>query len=339
MRRVQIAATVRQFGDPNQLLVSTLPMPEPRAGEIVVEVEAASVNPIDVRRRAGYGRRLLSLLGAGRLPLVLGNDFVGTVSAVGHGVKELREGDAVYGAIPPSSRGTHATHVALKATHAAPRPAALDASMLAALPYNYLTVIRAFAGAGITRRSVSGREVLVHGATGGLGRIAVILLRALGASVTATGGRNGAVPRQLSGRRSPPLAALPRRFAATLNFASWDDEPALLRLLAGDAVGHATTVHPMLGLLDSAGLARGGFVALQARRRMKALAPTGARYAWTVFRPDRDALSLLGESTAMLLPPLVKNYRLDQIAEAHRHVERRDAGRAVVLPQQPITLS
>ena len=314
-------------------------MPEPRAGEIVVAVEAASVNPIDVRRRAGYGRRLLSLLGAGRLPLVLGNDFVGKVSAVGRGVRELREGDAVYGAIPPSSRGTHATHVALRAMHAAPRPAALDASVLAALPYNYLTVIRAFVGAGIARQSISGREVLVHGATGGLGRIAVTLLRALGASVTASGARNAGAATQLSGGRSPPLAALPRHFAATLNFASWDDEPALLRLLARDAVGHATTVHPMLGLLDSAGLARGGFAALQARRRMKARAPAGARYAWTVFRPDRDALSLLGESAGLLLPPHVETYRLDQIAEAHRHVERRDAGRVVVLPRQPNTLS
>lgn len=326
MRPRHWAAMSREFGGPGQLAVGTLPMPEPRAGEIVVEVEAASVNPIDVRRRAGYGRRMLSLVGAARLPLVLGNDFVGSVCAVGRGVNGVREGDAVFGAIPPSSRGTHATHVALKATHAAPRPATLDPGVLAALPYNYLTVLRAFDGAGIMRSSVSGREVLVHGATGGLGRIAVALLNALGARVSVTG-------------RSVPLAALPPHFAATLNFASWDDEPALLRLLGANAVGHATTVHPMLGLVDSAGLARGGFAALRAKRRMAALAPPGARYAWTVFRPDRDALSLLGESAAMLLPPLVKTFRLDQIAQAHLHVERREAGRAVVLPQQMINLS
>ncbi|NNG22982.1 quinone oxidoreductase family protein [Telluria aromaticivorans] len=339
MSRSSFAATIGQFGGPSQLAVGALPRPQARAGEIVVEVEAASVNPIDVRRRAGYGRRLMSLLGAARLPLVLGNDFVGKVAAVGRGVSGLREGDAVFGAIPPSSRGTHATHVALKAVHAALRPPAIEAATLAALPYNYLTVMRAFEGAGITPRNAAGREVLVHGATGGLGRIAVALLQQMGARITASGGRRSAGPGQLFDQRSPPLAALAPHFAATLNFASWDDEPALLRLLAEDAIGHATTVHPMLGLLDSAGVVRGGLAALRAKRRMAALAPPGARYAWSVFRPDPAALSALAGSAATLLPALVETFRLDQVAEAHRHVERRDPGRAILLPQEHIDLN
>jgi NADPH:quinone reductase-like Zn-dependent oxidoreductase len=57
----------------------------PAPDEIEIAVEAASVNPIDVRRAEGYGRRLLSLLGASRFPMVLGNDFVGTVVTVGRG--------------------------------------------------------------------------------------------------------------------------------------------------------------------------------------------------------------------------------------------------------------
>ena len=57
--------------------------PKPAAGEIEVAVAAASVNPIDVQRAQGYGRRLLSLVGAGRFPMVLGNDFAGTVTALG----------------------------------------------------------------------------------------------------------------------------------------------------------------------------------------------------------------------------------------------------------------
>ena len=182
------AIIVPQFGDATQLSVYQLPRRSPGRGEIEVRVDAASVNPIDVRRRSGYGRRLFSLLGAARLPLVLGNDFAGIVTAVGPGVKSLREGDAVFGAKPASSCGTHAAYAVVRAEHAQLQPAAISAATLATLPYNFLTVSRAIADAGITSANIRGRKVLVHGATGGLGMIAVWLLNDWGAQVTAVGG-------------------------------------------------------------------------------------------------------------------------------------------------------
>jgi reticulon-4-interacting protein 1, mitochondrial len=87
-----------------------------RAGALVqmkseIAVEAASVNPIDVRRAAGYGRRLLSLMGASRFPMTVGNDFAGVVAAVGSGrASGFAIGERVYGAKPPSRDGTHASH-------------------------------------------------------------------------------------------------------------------------------------------------------------------------------------------------------------------------------------
>jgi reticulon-4-interacting protein 1, mitochondrial len=78
---------------------------KPAAGEIEVAVAAASVNPIDVRRAQGYGRRLLSLVGAGRFPMVLGNDFAGMVTALGDNVDAFKIGDRVYGVKPPSAEG------------------------------------------------------------------------------------------------------------------------------------------------------------------------------------------------------------------------------------------
>lgn len=82
------------------LEIQQLPRQEPGPDEIEIAVEAASVNPIDVRRSEGYGRRLLSSLDAARFPLVLGNDFGGSVSAVGARVSALRIGDRVYGVKP-----------------------------------------------------------------------------------------------------------------------------------------------------------------------------------------------------------------------------------------------
>ena len=333
------AAVIDRFGDAGQLQLRELPLPRPGRGQIVVRVEAASVNPIDVRRRAGYGRGLLSLLGAARLPLVLGNDFAGSVCAVGSGVRDWREGDAVFGAKPPDSRGSHASHVVVDARHAIRQPPGIQAVHLAALPYNFLTVWRALAGAGITPCTASGRRVLVHGASGGLGLIALRVLNFMGAQVTAVAGAAGleacrrAGAHEVLDRHATPLSALPAGYAATLNFANWDDEAALSGLLTAGALGHAGTVHPLLGQVDRHGLAGGLARAWLQRRRMAARLPSGARYAWTVFRPCELALRRLAELAPLLdVPGTIVSYPLVQADLAHRHVERREPGRVVLLP-------
>jgi NADPH:quinone reductase-like Zn-dependent oxidoreductase len=334
-----LAAAIDQFGDADQVRLRELPQPQAGRGEIVVRVEAASVNPIDTRRRAGYGRRLFSLMGAARMPLVLGNDFAGTVCAVGRDVTAFREGDAVFGAKPPSSQGSHATHVVVDARLALRQPPGLTAGHLAALPYNFLTVSRALAGAGITRDTIDGRRVLVHGASGGLGLIALRLLHGMGARVTAVaGGAHGqaclqAGAESVVNRHAIPLRALPREYVATLNFASWEDDATMLRLHAPGSLGHATTVHPLLGQLDHHGLIRGLAASWLTKRSMSAQMPRGARYAWTVFRPAPAALASLAECAPLLsLPLALVSYPLAQAAQAHRHVEQRQAGRAILLP-------
>ncbi|CAG2155129.1 hypothetical protein LMG31506_05292 [Cupriavidus yeoncheonensis] len=334
-------AAIDGFGEDFALQVRPMSKRKPSNGEVVVKVEAAAVNPIDVRRRGGYGRRIFSLMGATRMPLVLGNDFAGIVCAVGAGVNGLREGDAVFGAKPPSSEGTHATHVMVRADHVALSPSSIPADALATLPYNFQTVARAFADAGISRDTVRERPVLVYGATGGLGQIAVRLLYLLGAKVTAVGAKNGlqacfdAGAAEVVDRHAQSLASLPRHFAATLNFANWDDEAKLLHLLSPDAVGHATTVHPLLGNFDRLGLIAGGVASFAGKRAKRALIPHGARYGWTTFRSSSAVLESLTTCAASLRPLCVKTFPLSQVEQAYLHVARREPGRAVLLPQQP----
>jgi reticulon-4-interacting protein 1, mitochondrial len=245
------------------LQIQQLPRQVPGPDEVEIAVEAAPVNPFDVRRSEGYGRRLLSLLGAARFPLVLGNDFAGTVSAVGTRVSSLRKGDRVYGVKPPSAAGTHACHVVVKAAHTLPAPASRDLQEVAALPYSFTTMWLAVHGAGLTRQNAPGRRVLVHGAAGGLGTLALQMLSAWGASVTAiakpvafdTCRRSGAV--SFVDAATKPFSSLARSFDATLNFATWGDDFALLGCLAEGALGHATTVHPMLQNFDEYGWADG----------------------------------------------------------------------------------
>ena len=274
---------------------------KPAAGEIEVAVAAASVNPIDVRRAQGYGRRLLSLVGAGRFPMVLGNDFAGTVTALGDNVDAFRIGDRVYGAKPPSAEGTHASHVLVKAAHVLPARAGQDLQALAALPYSFVTMWLAVRGAGLTRQNAAGKRVLIHGAAGGLGTLALQMMSAWGASVTAVARppdfaaclEAGALEVVDSG--SKPLATLSRSFDATLNFAAWEDDLALIGALRDGALGHATTVHPLLANFDELGWVRGALKTLSDKRRHRAALPKNGRYAWTVFKPEAPALQELRE--------------------------------------------
>ena len=117
------------------------------------------MNPIDVRRAAGYGRRLLSFMGASRFPMALGNDFAGVVIAVGSGrASAFAIGERVYGVKPASKDGTHASHVLAEAATACKAPANRELQDLAALPYSFVTMWLAAAGAGITRQNAEGKD-------------------------------------------------------------------------------------------------------------------------------------------------------------------------------------
>jgi NADPH:quinone reductase-like Zn-dependent oxidoreductase len=312
----------------------------PAADEIEVAVAAAAVNPIDVRRAEGYGRRLLSLLGAGRFPLVLGNDLAGVVSAVGSGVARFKVGDRVYGAKPASAEGSHASHVRIKAAQVLPAPEGRDLHSLAALPYSFVTMWLAVRGAGLAPDNASGRKVLVHGAAGGLGTLAIQMLSAWGASCTAIAREAKREACLVAGaeevveRADELFASLARTFDATFNFATWDDDLALLGCLREGALGHATTVHPMLGNFDRLGWVGGAFKTVSEKRARRHALPKGtANYAWTLFKPERAALADLGKLVEMNRVSLPVGLRrpLTEAAEAFNHVRERRTGRALLL--------
>ena len=323
------------------LEVRQVPRRNPAADEVEIAVEAASVNPIDVRRAEGYGRRLLSLLGASKFPMVLGNDFAGTVATSGAKVSAFKPGDRVYGLKPTSADGTHASHVVVKAAYVLHAPAGGDLQALAVLPYGFVTMWRAVRGAGLTRENAAGKKVLVHGAAGGLGTLALQMLSGWGAKITAIArppalaGCLQAGATEVADGTKQPLASLGRVFDATLNFATWDDDLALVRCLRVGALGHATTVHPMLGNLDRYGWVRGALKSLAEKKSHRAELPTGAaNYAWTLFRPDGNALSELAQLVEQrrLNLPIGPRSPLTQAEIPFDHVRNGRPGRALLTP-------
>ncbi len=323
------------------LEVRQVPRRNPAADEVEIAIEAASVNPIDVRRAEGYGRRLLSVLGAGKFPMVLGNDFAGTVGTTGAKVSAIKPGERVYGLKPTSADGTHATHVVVKAAFVLPAPAGQDLQALAAIPYSFVTMWLAVRGAGLTRENAAGKNVLVHGAAGGLGTLALQMLSAWGAKITAVarpptlaGCLQAGATEVIDGSKTP-LGSLGRTFDATLNFATWDDDLALVRCLRDGALGHATTVHPMLSNFDRYGWVRGALRSMSEKKSHRAALPKGTRnYAWTLFRPNGEALSELAQLVAQqrLSLPIGIFKSLPEAVEAFDHVRKGRPGRSLLTP-------
>jgi NADPH:quinone reductase-like Zn-dependent oxidoreductase len=176
------AFVATRFGGPEVMGLASLPEPEAGPGEVVVEVRASSVNPVDWMMRGGF-------FGPGsvaRFPRALGVDFAGTIHAVGKGVSTLRPGAAVYGiASPlPGGQGAHAERLAVPASCVHPIPRGLGFEEAAVLPTAALTVLDAFWRSG----SVLGKRVLVTGACSGIGPLALQIASARGARVTAVCG-------------------------------------------------------------------------------------------------------------------------------------------------------
>jgi NADPH:quinone reductase-like Zn-dependent oxidoreductase len=199
-----------------------VPQPEPAPGEVLVDVEAASVNGFDLAVAAGYVWDMLPH----EFPVVLGRDLVGTVTAVGEGVEGIRVGDRVAGAIPGmdlgARTGSFAEQVALPGTAVTRVPAGVSVEDAAVVGLAGVAAHDAVDALGLQ----DGQSVLVSGATGGVGSIAIQLATAAGATVIATArpGQEDDYVRSLGA-------------AHTVDYTG--DVPAAVREIAPDGVDHA----------------------------------------------------------------------------------------------------
>jgi NADPH:quinone reductase-like Zn-dependent oxidoreductase len=329
---------------PPRLAVRTVEMPRPGAGEVLVRVHASSVNPIDVKRAAGYGQRLLALKGAARFPLVLGNDLAGVIDAIGAGVTRFAPGQAVFGLLGTGrAGGAHASHLVVPQDLLLAAPDDADPNALAVLPYSFTTMWLALRSSGLVVGNARGARVLINGATGGLGRLAMQVLQPWGSRITAICGRGQRqtgldLGAELAVEHGPGcIPSLPEDFDVVLNFASWDDDALLAARLGPRAIGQATTVHPLLANFDRLGWLGGAWASRHDWRRVRSIiaarAPK-ASYAWTIYKPDPEAIAALGEGVRArrLVLPIGIAVPLANAIAAFDHVSAGRPGRAVLLP-------
>jgi NADPH:quinone reductase-like Zn-dependent oxidoreductase len=175
------AVALDKFGGPEALKIQNLPVPQIDADEVLIRVEAAGVGAWDPFEREGG---FVEITGSKpTFPYVLGTDGAGTIAAVGKDVSRFKEGDRVYGAeLANPKGGFYAQYAAVKADNVSLIPGDLTIEQAAVLPSDGLT---ALTGLEKVLRLKSGESLMVFGASGGIGHLALQLAKRLGARVFA----------------------------------------------------------------------------------------------------------------------------------------------------------
>src|SRR5438128_743669 len=178
------AALIARYGSNDLVKVADIAVPVIGSLDLLVQVQAASVNPVDVKTRGGQLKTLLKY----RFPLVLGNDLSGVVSDVGAQVTRFKKGDAIYARLDKDRIGTFAEFAVVRERAAALKPTNVTFEEAASLPLVALTAWQALVEVG---KLGANQKVLIHAGSGGVGSVAIQLARHLGASVfTTVGQRN-----------------------------------------------------------------------------------------------------------------------------------------------------
>ncbi|MGB7158017.1 MAG: NADP-dependent oxidoreductase [Tepidisphaeraceae bacterium] len=313
------AAAIDAFGGP--ITPHTLPVPEVGPDELLIRVESAGVGVWDPFEREGGFAKIYG--GHATFPYVLGSDGAGTVAEVGEEVRDFKRGDRVYGlALMNPKGGFYAEYATVKADNASPIPGNLTVEQAGALPVDAMT---ALCGLDDSLQLKPGESVLIFGASGGIGHLAVQLAKRMDARVFAV--------------------------------ASGDDGVAMVRRLGADAVvdGHKDDVAAAARRfapegIDAALLTAGGKSAEQALEALRddgrVAYPNGvepepkARPSIQIQSydgmPSPDAIARLNAliEKGPFEVHVARTFPLDQAAEAHRALDEHFLGKLALRPPE-----
>ncbi len=301
------AAQFATYGHPDVIALSEVDVPRPGPGQVLVEVHASSINPVDTYIREGKRQQRFPL----RLPVTLGYDVAGVVKQVGEGVASLRVGDRVYGqaAVTTGGSGAFAEYATAPASRLARMPRNLSFTDAASLP---LVGVSALQGVVEYMKVQPGQKVLVHGGGGGIGSVAIQIAKHAGARVAATAtGDDLAFVRQLGADevidyRSQRFDDLLSGYDAAFDTVGGDTYARSFRVLRRGGILVSMTHPPKTDLPE-----RHGVTAVDENTRTDT--------------PALDALTRLVEA-GVVTPHVDRAYPLERVREAFEDKER-GAGR------------
>ena len=327
------AFIINRYG-PDTVRLADMPMPQPGDNDVLVQIHAASVNPVDFKIRDGKLKQVLHY----RLPIILGSDLSGVVVEVGAAVRGFKPGDEVYARVDKDRIGTFAEFIAVREESVAIKPESLSMEEAAAVPLVALTAWQALMDRGGLK---PGQKVLIHAGSGGVGTMAIQMARHLGAFVaTTTSTANVGWVKQLGA--DVVIDYKTQDFAAVLT-----DFDLVLDTLGGDVVEKSLQVlKPGGNLISISGppdreFAREmglGWLMQQAmallsfrvRRRARQLSVS---YSFLFMKPSGAQLREIGRliDAGSLRPVLDRVFPFAETIEALAYVERgRAKGKVVV---------
>jgi NADPH:quinone reductase-like Zn-dependent oxidoreductase len=236
------------YGGPEVSQYGDFPDPSAGNGQILVEVKAVSINPVDYKVKRGIAK----FMSGSKFPRIFGSDFAGIVKSKGNGVTQFNPGDRVYGATPViwGKPGALAQLLAVDQKFARAIPVQISFEEAASLPIAALTALN-----GLRRcRVTEGKAVLINGGTGGVGHFAIQIAKAKGAIVTATCSQgNAELARKLGadetiGYSKEELAKNEMKFDAILDAYGKMDLEDVCRLLKRGGIYATTQIKPFLFL-------------------------------------------------------------------------------------------
>ncbi|KAI4801749.1 hypothetical protein KUCAC02_019624 [Chaenocephalus aceratus] len=349
---------IDQYGT-NGVLTYTEDIPVPTVNspnDVMIKVYAASLNPLDIAMRGGYGATLLklkrhpmSVLGSdygSEFPLILGRDVSGVVVDCGSEVTHVAPGDEVWAAVPPWKQGSLAEFVTLTEYEVSHKPKSVSHAEAASIPYVANTALSALVNAGgLCRDSSSNKRVLITGGSGGVGTFSIQLLKAWGAHVTVTCSQNAeGLVRGLGADEVVDYTAedaseqleMMEKFDVVLDNVGGETEQLALGLLKPwSGAKYVTLVTPLLPNTDSMGLLNGMCQAgssLQSKAVQNILSG-GVFYRWGFYAPDGPALDDVSRlvDAGKILPVVEAQFPFTQVPQAFQKLEQGHArGKTVV---------
>lgn len=330
------AAYIERFGGPEQLIVGERPGPECGPHDLLVQVKAASVNPVDWKIREGKLKIMIKY----RLPLILGQDLSGVVVKVGSKVSRFKSGDEVFARLDKSTIGSFAQYAAVRESDAALKPANLTHVEAASIPLVGLTswqVLRDMVGLK------PGQLALIHAGSGGVGTFAIQLAKVLGAKVVTTASvHNGPLVKRLGADRVIDYKS--QRFEDVVK-----DADFVFDTQGGDVLMRSINVAkrggwvvsigsiPTPRVMKDWGLAKWKqWLAATMNRKPMALAKArGVKYDYHFMTPSGQQLAAIAKllEDRKILPVVDKVFRLDQAREAFAYAEAgRTVGKVIITP-------
>ena len=311
------AAALDRFGGPETLKIQAVPLPEPGPDEVLIRVEAAGVGAWDPFEREGGFVEVLNR--EPKFPYVLGTDGAGTIAEVGENVDLFKQGDRVYALeLANPKGGFYAEYVAVNGNNVSHIPGDLTMEQAAAMPTDALTALR---GLDDVLRLKRDESVMIFGASGGIGHLAVQLAKLLGARVFAVAsGQDGVTFIKRLGAdaaadgRGDDVLKMAREFApngvdaALVTAGGGDTDRALSAIRAGGRIAYPNGVMPV------------------------PKAPTGVRidaYDGEAGREAIDKLNRLIESGPFEVH-VDRTFSLQEVAAAHTALNEHHLGKIVL---------